>query len=227
MCLYFRIFQSNFESISAAMFNYVPFKFDQCPWDIPGADDYQWNYRFYRKDVGGIFNQRLDFNTQTKLTFEGVLDASTPSIENIVTISDPTIDIIQVNTQFSKLNGNEIGDADVFLYNQKGQLVSGAATAANPEYMYYDLSNIKPQDRLGDWSIYMEILQGEVQYATTVELGYWKLVFDSQYNYNEINVNPQFSLNNQTINVKNIPTSPIGLKTGDIWSDNGVLKIVP
>jgi hypothetical protein len=226
MCLYFRVFQSNFESISSAMFNYVPFKFDQCPWNIPGADDYQWNYRFYRKDVGGVFNQRLDFNSKYKYVFEGILNADIPNSENIVTITDPTIDVIQVNTQYSKLNGNEIGDADVYLLNQKGQLVSGAVTAANPEYLYYDLSNIAPQDRLGDWIIFGELFQGVVKYTTTVELGHWKLVFDSQYNYNQVNTNPQFSLNNKTINIVNIPKSADGLVSGDIWNDNGILKIV-
>jgi len=226
MCLYFRVFQSNFESISAAMFNYVPFKFDQCPWSIPGADDYQWNYRFYRKDLGGVFNQRLDLNTATQLTFEGTLNADTPAIENIFTITDPTIDVIQVNVQYSKLDSNEIGDAEVFLLNQNGQLVSGSAGVSNPEYMFYDLSDIEPQDRLGDWMIFNQISQGEVKYTATVVLGHWKLVFDSQYNYNKVNTNPELSLNNKAVNIANIPTSPVGLIKGDIWLDNGTLKMV-
>jgi hypothetical protein len=226
MCLYFRVFQSNFESISAAMFNYVPFKFDQSPWDIPGADDYQWNYRFYREDVGGVFNQRLDSVVKQTFIYEGVFDDNTFEQEYTLTIDDPTIDLISINQQFTSLNGEEIGDADFYLYNQKGVRVSGSESFANPEYLFFDLSPIQPEDRLGDWKIYTAQFQGNCKYVITADLCNWKLVFDSQYNYNKVNINPELSLNNKAVNIANIPTSPVGLIKGDIWADNGSLKIV-
>jgi len=33
-------------------------------------------------------------------------------------------------------------------------------------------------------------------------------------------------INVNTINVANLPTSATGLRTGDVWSDSGTLKIV-
>jgi hypothetical protein len=41
-----------------------------------------------------------------------------------------------------------------------------------------------------------------------------------------INGNEKFKIKHNTINFNNLPTSPAGLVSGDLWNDSGILKIV-
>lgn len=222
--LYYRSVLSRFEDISAAMFDLTPFKYQFAPWDIPGADDYQWPYRFWQMDLGGAFRVRTDIIPTATEVFTGSGDSDNPSTIEFE-ITDRSIELIQVFLEFEGQAGLITGDLDIYLMNQNGEVVTGSTGASNPEHFYFDFKDYQGDLKLGTWSVFIDYYIGANDFTLTVVYGKWKLVFDSQFNSNST-TNPEFSLNHNTINIANVPTSPVGLISGDIYSQGGFLKIL-
>lgn len=222
--LYLRSALSQYENISAAMFDFMPFKYEFAPWDIPGADDYQWPYNFWQMDLGGDFRVRTDIVPSFTEIFNGTLaDGEVDFVK--FEITDPTIEVLQVKANYSGV-GEITGDMDIYLYNTNGDVVTGAVTYSNPEVFYFDLREYSDAKKLGTWTVEIDGFTFTNNYTLTVIQGTWKLVFDSELHPNSA-TKPEFSLNRKTINIKNVPVSEFGLISGDVWSDSGFLKIMP
>jgi hypothetical protein len=58
--LFFRMHLSKQEWISSGMMKLSPFNMIFGPWDIPGADDYQWRSRKWEMDLGGKYTMELN-----------------------------------------------------------------------------------------------------------------------------------------------------------------------
>ena len=78
------------------------------------------------------------------------------------------------------------------------------------------------ENRTGTY--YIEISHftgGSAEYELEVNTGCYKAIIDTD-RYD----GPELSVNRRTINVKNLPTSPDVLESGDLYSEDGVVKIV-
>ena len=243
MAIYFRSMLSTWETIRFNAFNYLPFKFDVSPWDIPDADDYQWRKREYSQDLGGKFNIRLDLDRSDVYLFSDQTgDQVSNPFSDIINpgdalyfyfdLSDPSTEAIEVNLSWTGLPlVNLTPDLDIELYSPIGNIVQ-ASYYQHPELIRYDLTTTKPEDRLGRWYIGVFFFDGgAATYTLGVQTGDYKVIIDREYDNPQppgpVPPHPELAVTKRGISMINLPTSNVGLRSGDLYSDTGVIKIVP
>ena len=239
ICLYFRCLLSNWEDVRLNVFNYLPFKFDINPWDIPNADDTQWRKRQFSLDLGQKFNLRLDVD---RVPLDMILEEDNvgPDYEGessqgtllyfAIDITDPETEVIEAILEWnSAFSNGQAGDLDIALYNPDGNTVQ-LSYINDPELIRFDISNIA--NKVGTWYIEFYHYYGEdADFRLRAWYGYYKMVLDKQYQTIEFDDNlpshPELAVTKRGISMLNLPTSPVGLISGDLWDNAGVISRIP
>jgi len=94
--LFFRMYLSPFERISAGLLTMAPFVTIIGPWDIPGADDYQWT-RKWEMDLGGKYTMELNANNDLVIsddTDTGAKLKVKPTTLNIMNIPTSSLGLV-------------------------------------------------------------------------------------------------------------------------------------
>jgi len=238
--IYFRSMLTSFETIRFNALNYLPFKFDVSPWDIPDADDYQWRKREYSQDLGGKFNIRLDtdkdlvelFDYDTELPVSNPVTADLP-VGGVkyyyFDVTDPELEVIETNLSWIGVPNDGLSpDIDMELYSPSGTTVQ-VSYFQRPEFIRYDLTNVT--DKIGTWFVGVFYYTGNpAVYTLTVNTGFYKIIVDREYDVpvppGTVPPHPELAVTKRGVSMLNLPTSSTGLKPGDLYIDGGVIKIV-
>lgn len=220
MVLYYRMYLSPCESISGGLFRFTPFNHIQCPWDIPGADDYQFGGRAFKMDVGGKFDLSISHIDTLIQQVQATVTPNDWQHTVHVNITDPTTEGIFVEAS------TEASDVDLgfVLTSPGGQIYNYQNDLSRPANCLIDIRDL--QHKTGSWKIVFSAMipygMNSCTFIGRICSAEFQLTISDTDHPNGM----EFSIRRRGINLKGLTSNAAVLKRGDLYQDNnGFLKI--